>query len=129
MGSWPDANRALITFLGIGDTDQILDHLFRFEGRHYELYSLLDKYDTEILLFFMAKTHNDKIKRLISLYFTKLKGTAILLHGKDLIELGFQPGPVFKEMLEKVLEARLNGVVKTREDEIAFVREHFGNAG
>jgi tRNA nucleotidyltransferase (CCA-adding enzyme) len=111
------------------DTDQLLDHLFRFDGKHYELYSLLDKYDTEILLFFMAKTHNDKVKRLISLYFTKLKGTAILLHGKDLIEMGFQPGPVFKDMLEKVLEARLNGVVKTKEDEIAFVREHFGNAG
>jgi len=109
------------------DSDQLLDQLFRFEGTHYELYTLLDKYDTETLLFFMAKTHNDKTKRLVSLYFTKLKGTAILLHGKDLIEMGFQPGPVFKDMLEKLLEARLNGVVKTRGDEIAFVHEHFEN--
>jgi tRNA nucleotidyltransferase (CCA-adding enzyme) len=41
--------------------------------------------------------------------------------------MGFQPGPIFKSMLEKLLEARLNGVVKTRGDEIAFVNEHFEN--
>jgi tRNA nucleotidyltransferase (CCA-adding enzyme) len=108
-----------------GDIDRLLDQLFRFKGKPYALYTLLDSYDTETLLFLMAKANSDKIKRLISLYFTKLRGVAVLLHGKDLLEMGFQPGPVFKDILEKLLEARLNGLVKTRSDEVAFVREHF----
>jgi len=28
--------------------------------------------------------------------------------------------------MEKLLEARLNGLVKNRDDEIAFVKNHFG---
>ncbi|RLB15501.1 MAG: hypothetical protein DRG82_11450, partial [Deltaproteobacteria bacterium] len=87
----------------------------------------LNKYDTETLLYFMARANSDKIKRLISLYFTKLRGTAILLHGKDLVEMGFEPGPIFRDIMENLLEARLNGLVKTRDDEIAFVEQHFGS--
>lgn len=109
------------------DAGDLLDHLFRFEGTEYELYILLNKYDTETLLYFMARANSDKIKRLISLYFTKLRGTAILLHGKDLVEMGFEPGPIFRDIMENLLEARLNGLVKTRDDEIAFVEQHFGS--
>ena len=55
----------------------------------------------------------------------KLKGTKIQTKGKDLTQLGFQPGPVFKEVFEKVLKAKLNDLVKTKDDEIRFVKEHF----
>ena len=107
------------------DAGDLLDQLFRFEGSEYELYSLLNKYDAETLLYFMALANSEKIKRLISLYFTKLRGAAIQLHGKDLVDFGFEPGPIFRDILEKLLEARLNGLVKTRDDEIAFVKEYY----
>jgi tRNA nucleotidyltransferase (CCA-adding enzyme) len=107
-------------------TDDLLDALFRFEGSAYELYTLLNKYDTETLLYLMARANSEKIKRLISLFFTRLRGVSILLHGKDLVEMGFAPGPLFRNIMEKLLEARLNGLVKNRDDEIAFVKNHFG---
>lgn len=107
-------------------TDDLLDALFRFEGSAYELYTLLNKYDTETLLYLMARANSEKIKRLISLFFTRLRGVSILLHGKDLVEMGFAPGPLFRNIMEKLLEARLNGLVKNRDDEIAFVKKHFG---
>jgi tRNA nucleotidyltransferase (CCA-adding enzyme) len=103
----------------------LLEKLYRFSGTHYELYTLLTSYDTETLLFFMAKATSDKIKRFISLYFTRLRGEQISLGGNDLLEMGFAPGPAFKKIMQGLLEARLNEVVKTREDEMAFVREHF----
>jgi len=123
MGMIDQEGRKMITQRE--DAVNLLDQLFRFEGTEYALFTLLNKYDTETLLYFMARANSDKIKRLISLYFTRLRGAAILLHGKDLVEMGFEPGPIFKDILEKLLEARLNGLVKTRADEIAFVQQHF----
>lgn len=109
------------------ETEDLLDLLFRFEGSNYELHSLLSNYDAETLLYIMARAKSDKVRRLISTYFTRLRGTSIVLHGKDLVDMGFEPGPLFKDILEKLLEARLNGLVKNRDDEIAFVKEHFEN--
>jgi tRNA nucleotidyltransferase (CCA-adding enzyme) len=74
----------------------------------------------------MARANNRTIKRLVSHYFTKLKGTRRVLRGKDLRTMGFPPGPLFREILDAVLEARINNEVATREDEVAFVRERYG---
>jgi tRNA nucleotidyltransferase (CCA-adding enzyme) len=46
----------------------------------------------------------------------------VIISGKDLLKLGLKPGPLFSQLLQAVLEARLNGRVKTREDELAFVK-------
>ena len=104
---------------------ELLDELFRFSGDNSHLYAMLYPYDTESLLYLMAFTNSEKIKRLISSYFTKLKGTKIQMRGKDLAGMGFKPGPVFREIFNRVLEARLNNLVKTKEDEVSFVRDHF----
>jgi tRNA nucleotidyltransferase (CCA-adding enzyme) len=105
----------------------LLDQLYKFQGKsNYALYKLLSQYDTEILLYMMARANNRTIKRLVSHYFTKLKGTRRVLRGKDLRTMGFPPGPLFREILDAVLEARINNEVATREDEAAFVRERYG---
>ncbi len=101
--------------------------LHGFSGDNYKLYTLLSAYDTEILLFLMAKTTSDRARRLISVYFTKLKGTKVELRGKELIDLGMSPGPIFKRVFEEILKARLNQQIQTKEDELALVRERFGH--
>ena len=105
----------------------LLNFLYRFEGSNYELYTSLISYDTEILLYLMARTDSEKVKRLISHYFTRLKGTEILTKGEDLIQAGFQPGPLFKEIFDRLLEARLNEQTKTKTDEIHLVKREFGD--
>jgi len=40
------------------------------------------------------------------------------------LKIGLTPGPLFSKTLQAVLEAKLNGLVKTREDELAFVRKN-----
>jgi tRNA nucleotidyltransferase (CCA-adding enzyme) len=117
--------RMITQRLGVG---AVLDQLYKFQEKsNYALYKLLSQYDTEILLYMMARANNRTIKRLVSHYFTKLKGTRRLLKGKDLKAMGFPPGPLFKEVLEALLEARLNNEVATREDEAAFAVARFGN--
>ena len=75
----------------------------------------------------MAKVTNKRIKQLISNYFIKLKGTKTQLRVKDLVDMGLKPGPIFKEIFDHLLEARLNNLVKTKEDEIKFVRDTLEN--
>jgi tRNA nucleotidyltransferase (CCA-adding enzyme) len=102
-----------------------LDNLCKFSGNNYQLYTLLSPYDTESLLYLMAKANTERTKRLISSYFTRLKGTKIQLKGKDLSIMGFQPGPIFREIFDRLLEARLNNLIKTKEDEVRFVQDTF----
>ena len=48
-----------------------------------------------------------------------------LLTGDDLIALGYLPGPRFKEILDAVWDAQLEGAVRTADDAGAFVRDRF----
>jgi len=48
-----------------------------------------------------------------------------LLTGDDLIGMGFAPGPSFKEILDTVEEAQLNGKIRTHEEAVRYVEESF----
>jgi len=107
---------------------QALKELSRLKGKkNYSLYRILSPLSPEILLYSMAKTKSEKIKRSISTFFTRLKGTKIFLKGKDLIDMGYKPGLLFKEIFESILEAKLEGDISTREDEIKFINKRFGS--
>ena len=53
---------------------------------------------------------------------------APLLTGRELIAAGYQPGPTFKDMLQAVEDAQLEGVIATAEEAMCLVREKFGTA-
>ena len=48
-----------------------------------------------------------------------------LIGGDDLIAAGYEPGPLFKEILGAVEDAQLEGRLRTKEDALQFVRDHF----
>jgi poly(A) polymerase len=52
-----------------------------------------------------------------------------LLTGRDLIALGFKPGPRFKEILEAVQSRQLEMTLSDVDAALAFVRETFPVAG
>ncbi len=87
------------------------------------VYRLLRGFQTELVLFLMAAAGPERVKKAISLYFTQLRRTATSVNGEDLKRLGVPPGPLYRRILDQVLDARLNGRVETREDELAFVRD------
>ena len=72
----------------------------------------------------MAATKQEKVKRSISNYFTRLRHIDTSIKGKDLKKMGHEPGPVYREILQAVLDAKLNGQVKTRSDELVFVKNY-----
>jgi len=88
-----------------------------------EVYFFLRGLPVEVLLYHMAKSHNSEVKRYISLYFTRLHGVRTQIGGEELKQLGVERGPRFRELLDAVLSAKLNGRVTSREDELRMVQE------
>jgi poly(A) polymerase len=50
-----------------------------------------------------------------------------LISGRDLIEAGYEPGPLFQQMLREVEDAQLEGRVHTGAEAMAMVRARFGS--
>lgn len=99
-----------------------LQKVRRKHMRPKEIYNLFKPLPIEALLYLMAKTGEKRVKKAISLFFTKLKDTKVSLRGKDLQGLGIEPGPLYRTIIDSLLLARLEGTVKTKEDEIRYVR-------
>ena len=85
----------------------------------------LSHFSIEALLFMMARTTREETRMAISEYITTLRHVKPLLTGKDLIAMGYKPGPLFGKILAGLREARLDGKVVSRQDEVKLVRTTF----
>ena len=92
--------------------------------KNHILYQHLHCYKTELILYMMATAPHEDCKRLISHYYTQLRSMTILLKGKDLLEMNISPGPIFTQILSALLNARLDNQLKTKADEIEFVKQY-----
>jgi poly(A) polymerase len=95
----------------------------RFEEEHLELHRLdclashgnMDAY--EFVRRFLRETPPEEVRppRLIS--------------GEDLKDMGFRPGPLFKEILQAVEEGQLEGRLLRKEEAVDFVRREYQPEG
>ncbi len=90
-----------------------------------QIYELLKPFSTETLLYMVAKGRDKQTKKKISRFLSKDKEVRPMLKGEDLKALGLQPGPVFREALDALRQARLDGRVHTRQEEEALIKERF----
>ncbi|MEE8399404.1 MAG: CBS domain-containing protein [Desulfobacterales bacterium] len=88
------------------------------------LYNRLSEFKIELILFMMATTKQEEVKRLISYYYTHLKHVTTSLKGKDLLEIGIPPSPVYREILQAICDARLDGQLNSESDERDFVKTY-----
>lgn len=94
----------------------------KFPLKNSKIFNKLSVFKTELLLYMMAVTRSEQVKRAISLFFTQLQNTAVEMSGKDLKGMGVTPGPIYRDTLQAVLEARLDGRLQSLEEELAFAR-------
>ena len=87
------------------------------------LYNRLSGLSIEMILYMMACAHSRDVKRAISHFVTKLRYVTTTVTGKDLMRYGLKPGPIYREIMQRVLEAKLDGLLKSRNDELKFVEE------
>ena len=48
-----------------------------------------------------------------------------LINGNDLMAAGYKPGPVMGQILQEAYDAQLEGVIKTREEALGWVKSQF----
>lgn len=90
-----------------------------------QIVALLRKFSMEALLFMMAKSAREQTRMALSDYINTLRHMKPRLRGKDLIAMGYEPGPVFTSILRSLKDARLDREIVTEEDEREFVRKRF----
>ncbi len=89
-----------------------------------ELYHLFSGIPVEGLLFLMSKSNEDA-RKLISHYLTRLRGVKLDITGDDLVELGIAQGPIFSEIFRRVLMAKLDGLVESKEEQLEMARKYY----
>ncbi len=87
-----------------------------------ELYNLLHDLSMESLLLLISATQDREIKRLCIRYLAELRNVKPALTGEDLLRLGLPPGPGYSRIFREILHEKLRGRLKTKEEEIAFVK-------
>lgn len=90
------------------------------------IYQMLRPIRPEYLLLIMGKASMPAAKRAVSQYLTALVKVRPTLSGADLLALGFEPGPVFRQILDRLMAARLDQETHNREEELALVEREFG---
>jgi tRNA nucleotidyltransferase (CCA-adding enzyme) len=91
-----------------------------------DVYHLLSGLADETLLILLAKSKEEIVKRQVSAFLTTYQHVKPILTGTDLKTMGMKPGPQFKKILDRLLDARLNGEVKTELDERELGRKLIG---
>ncbi len=87
------------------------------------IFSVLEPLSYEAILLIKAKYKNRFLKKHIEDFFEIYNGMRIYIGGHDLGNLGLPPGPAYKKIFTRVLNAKLNGRVRTKEEELALIKK------
>jgi tRNA nucleotidyltransferase (CCA-adding enzyme) len=104
------------------------------EWKSSEFYHLLFAVPDEALVLSLAMVGNQRatlrrLRRRVLEYVTRLRTVTSKLRGDDLLRMGLKTGPEVGALLTRLLDARLDGMVKTKRDERAFVRAYLLRVG
>jgi tRNA nucleotidyltransferase (CCA-adding enzyme) len=93
------------------------DHcLYRLQHRRKLDNSYMDRaltdFRTELILYMMAASSQDRVQRAISHYFTHLRHIRLTVGGQDLKALGLPAGPAYRDILTAVRDALLDKRIK-----------------
>ena len=92
--------------------------------RPSQIVQLLRQYDLPMLILIAVQSPRH-IRRQIWHYLTVLAHIQPLLKGNDLKKLGYKPGSQFREMLDDLLVATVDGVIKNRQEAEDFLAQHY----
>ncbi|MEA5514090.1 CBS domain-containing protein [Nodularia sp. UHCC 0506] len=92
--------------------------------RPSEIVQLLRQYDLPMLIL-IALPSPRILRGQIWHYLTVLANVQPILNGNDLKKLGYKPNPKFRQMLDDLLAATLDGVIKNRTEAEEFLVQHY----
>ncbi len=104
----------------LGDLRQKIP-LLHESHRPSAIYQLLRPYPGRVLAAVWIATDSQDAQERILCYQSHWRFAEPEITGDDLREMGLEPGPLFGDLLKRLRQARLNGDVSTREEEMALI--------
>ncbi|MEK7205117.1 MAG: CBS domain-containing protein, partial [candidate division NC10 bacterium] len=92
------------------------------------VYRWLTEASLEVVLALMARMERPELRKAIGDFLSTTRRVRPILRGDDLRALGIRPGPIYRDILNSLLYARMDGHVQSRDDELRFVRRRFARA-
>ncbi len=108
----------------IGETLGKLMHFLPDQAKLSTLCFQLEKLPVEGVLFLMARSRKEEIRKSISQYLARLRFQTLEIDGNDLIRMGITPGPIFSEIMHIVRAATIDGEIETREEQLELARKN-----
>ena len=111
--------------------DMIGDALMKLMGwregksRLSTLYNILHPIPVEGVLFLMARSRKEHIRRNISQYLARLRYMKVDVSGNDLRRMGIDPGPVYTVILDKLMMAKIDGRADTRDQQLRLAEQWY----
>ncbi|MFN6464079.1 MAG: CBS domain-containing protein [Nostoc sp. DedVER02] len=102
---------------------QVIESLLTLQ-RPSQVVQLLRQYDLPMLILIALQSPRE-IRHQIWEYLTVLANVQPLLNGNDLKKLGYKPGPQYRQILDNVVAATLDKVIKDKAEAEEFLAKHY----
>lgn len=88
------------------------------KNNNYEIFEFFkNKNELSIIIYYILTEDSQ-----VFTYLNELKGTKLFITGEDLIKLGLKPSARFGEIFNQVLKEKLNEGLKTKDEELEFLK-------
>lgn len=105
---------------GLDETVYLLNQWQGRAGSMSELFFILKPLPLESVLYLMARSQKEVMRRNISLFLTQLRTQKVAVSGKDLKAMGLPPGPDYAEILRAVQAAMIDGTAPDRNSQLVL---------
>lgn len=87
-----------------------------------EVCGILEPLSYEVIILIKAKFKNKILQKHVEDFFRIYNGTRINVSGDDLRKLGLIPGPYYQKVFHRLLNAKLDGLVETKKQELELAQ-------
>jgi len=103
--------------LSLANVDSALQRLSLPNLKRSEIYEILKGFPLETIIWIKVKGDR-RVKRRVCLFLERLRNISLEVNGEELKRLGIPEGPILGKVLRELFNAKLNGKIKRKEEEI-----------
>lgn len=114
-------------FLKVKKASKIISYRLKKAEKPKEIYKILINFDWIYLFWTIASANEENIREKIKTFIKKYSKVKTEIKGEDLILKGIKSGPKIGKALQAVLYEKLEGNLKTKEEELKFALDFIKN--
>lgn len=104
----------------IKDAGSIVKGLRQKKLSPAKIYELLYGRSFEEMILFVSKSNSGLVRKRVEDFIKIYSKAKLCLDGKYIAKMGVEPSPEMGKILKTLFDAKLNGILKSRKDEVAF---------